>query len=98
MANHKSALKRIRSSEKKRVRNRLVRSKTRTEVKKARTAIQAGDVENARQATLEAIRTLDKAAVKGVLHRNNAARRRGNSGPEGGSEAVTGVRPLPAGP
>ncbi|MBI5957107.1 MAG: 30S ribosomal protein S20 [Chloroflexi bacterium] len=76
MANHKSALKRIRSSEKKRVRNRLVRSKTRTEVKKARTAIQAGDVENARQATLEAIRTLDKAAVKGVLHRNNAARRK----------------------
>lgn len=76
MANHKSALKRIRSSEKKRVRNRLVRSKTRTEVKKARTAIQTGDVENARQATLEAIRTLDKAAVKGVLHRNNAARRK----------------------
>ena len=76
MANHKSALKRIRSSERKRVRNRLVRSKTRTEVKKARTAIQGGDLENARQATLEAIRTLDKAAVKGVLHRNNAARRK----------------------
>lgn len=76
MANHKSALKRIRSSEKKRVRNRLVRSKTRTEVKKARTAIQGGDVETARQATLEAIRTLDKAAVKGVLHRNNVARRK----------------------
>jgi small subunit ribosomal protein S20 len=76
LANHKSALKRIRSSEKKRVRNRLVRSKTRTEVKKARTAIQGGDVETARQATLEAIRTLDKAAVKGVLHRNNVARRK----------------------
>jgi small subunit ribosomal protein S20 len=76
LANHKSALKRIRSSEKKRVRNRLVRSKTRTEVKKARTAIQTGDVASARQATLEAIRTLDKAAVKGVLHRNNVARRK----------------------
>ncbi len=76
MANHKSALKRIRSSERKRVRNRLVRSHARTEVKKARTAIQGGDVADAREATLEAIRTLDKAAVKGVIHKNNAARRK----------------------
>jgi small subunit ribosomal protein S20 len=76
LANHKSALKRIRSSEKKRVRNRLVRSRARTEVKKAQTLIQGGDLENARQATLEAIRTLDKAAVKGIVHKNNAARRK----------------------
>lgn len=76
MANHKSALKRIRSSERKRVRNRVFRSRARTEIKKARVLIQDGDLEKARQATLEAIRTLDKAAVKGILHRNNVARRK----------------------
>jgi len=76
LANHKSALKRIRSNEKKRLRNRMVRSKARTEIKKARVLIQEGDLEKARQAALEAIRTLDKAAVKGILHPNNAARRK----------------------
>ena len=77
MADHKSALKRIRSSEKKRQRNRVVRSRTRTEVKKARAALEGGDVNNAVLATREAIRELDKAVTKGVLHRNNAARRKG---------------------
>ncbi|NLX09071.1 MAG: 30S ribosomal protein S20 [Chloroflexi bacterium] len=76
MANHKSALKRIRSNERKRVRNRIVRSRARTEMKKARTLLDNGAVEEARAATLEAIRTLDKAAVKGILHPNNVARRK----------------------
>ena len=76
MANHKSALKRIRSSEKKRQRNRVFRSRARTEIKKARTYIESADLENSRQATLDAIRTLDKAAVKGILHPNNVARRK----------------------
>jgi small subunit ribosomal protein S20 len=76
LANHKSALKRIRSSERKMVRNRTFRSKARTEVKKARALIQTGNAADARQATLEAIRTLDKAASKGILHANNAARRK----------------------
>lgn len=76
MANHKSALKRIRSSEKKRVRNRIVISKARTEIRDARDAITAGSVKDAKTATLEAIRTLDKAVSKGILHSNNAARRK----------------------
>jgi len=76
LANHKSALKRIRSNERKRVRNRIVRSRARTEMKKARTLLDNGAVEEARAATLEAIRTLDKAAVKGILHPNNVARRK----------------------
>jgi small subunit ribosomal protein S20 len=76
LANHKSALKRIRSSEKKRQRNRIFRSKARTEVKKARASMDQGDLQTARAATLEAIRTLDKAAVKGIVHPNNAARRK----------------------
>lgn len=76
VANHKSALKRVRSSERKRQRNRLVRSRVRTEVKKARQSIEAGSVAEAREATLEAVRQLDKAVSKGVMHANSAARRK----------------------
>lgn len=76
LAHHKSALKRIRSNERKRLRNRVFRSRARTEIKKARVLIESGDIENARQAVVQAIRTLDKAAVKGILHRNNVARRK----------------------
>ncbi len=76
MANHKSALKRIRTSERKHARNRIFISRARTEIKTARIEIDGGDVEAARQATVAAIRTLDKAASKGILHKNNAARRK----------------------
>ena len=76
MANHKSALKRIRTSARKQIRNRVFISRARTEIKTARTDIKAGNLEQARKATLEAIRTLDKAASKGILHKNNAARRK----------------------
>jgi small subunit ribosomal protein S20 len=69
-------LKRVRSSERKRLRNRAVRSTTRTMVKKARTTLEQGDLEAARQAIREAVRTLDKAVSKGVIHRNSAARRK----------------------
>ncbi len=74
MANHKSALKRIRSNERKRIRNRMVRSRARSFVKSARTAIAGGDTATARQATQVAIQELDKAVSKGVIHPNNAAR------------------------
>lgn len=76
MANHKSALKRIRSNERKRIRNRLVRNRTRTFVKKAQAEISTGAAPDAREATLAAIRELDKAVSKGVLHKNTAARRK----------------------
>ncbi len=76
MANHKSAIKRIRTSERRRIRNRVFISRARTEIKQARAAIAGGDLNAARQATLDAIRVLDKAASKGILHRNNAARRK----------------------
>ena len=75
MANTKSAIKRIRTNEKRRVRNRAVRSRVRSLLKTARTAVTApGD--DARAAVLQAIRTLDKAVTKGVLHRNTAARKK----------------------
>ncbi|NDJ78250.1 MAG: 30S ribosomal protein S20 [Chloroflexi bacterium] len=76
MANHKSALKRVRSSERKRQRNRVVRSRARTEIRKALTHIENGDLEEARAATQAAVRTLDKAAGKGILHKNNTSRRK----------------------
>ncbi len=77
MANTKSAIKRIKQNEKRRTRNRVYRGRARTYVKKARLAIENGDLDNARAATLEAISALDKAAQKGVLHDNNASRRKG---------------------
>lgn len=77
MANHKSAIKRIRTSERRRLRNRLVVTSTRTAIKKARAAIQASSTVNeAREDVVDAIRKLDKAASKGILHKNNAARRK----------------------
>jgi small subunit ribosomal protein S20 len=56
------------------MRNRAVKSATKTAVKKANAAILSGDLNAAREATREAIVALDKAAQKGVLHANNAAR------------------------
>ena len=76
MANIKSAIKRNKQNEKLRLRNRIYVGRARTFVRKARTAIEDGEVEDARQATLVAIRALDKAAEKGILHKNNASRRK----------------------
>ena len=76
MANHKSALKRIRSSEKRRQRNRIVRGSTRTSVKKARVSLTGKDMAVAESAVQDAVSSLDKAAAKGVIHKNNAARRK----------------------
>lgn len=76
MANTASALKRIRSNERKRVRNKLTRTRARSAIRKARENLEAASPEEARKATLEAIRQLDKAAEKGVIHKNNAARRK----------------------
>ena len=72
MANTKSALKRIRQNERRRVRNRAIRSKVRGVVKTARAA--EGPPQAA--AVLEAIRALDRAVSRGVIHRNTAARKK----------------------
>ncbi len=76
MANHKSAIKRIRQSEKRRIHNRIYRNRARTLVKKARTSINSNDLEQARVETATAIRDLDKAASRGIIHKRNAARRK----------------------
>jgi small subunit ribosomal protein S20 len=76
MANIKSAEKRARQNVVRRERNRVLRSSARTSIKKARSAIADGDQASAAQAVRSAERALDKAAQKGVIHANNAARRK----------------------
>jgi small subunit ribosomal protein S20 len=76
LANNKSAEKRIRVAEQKRVRNRPFRSAARTYVKKAELAVRAGDQEAAAAAVGNAISMLDRVASKGIIHKNNAGRRK----------------------
>ena len=76
MANIKSQKKRILTAEKARVRNRAVRSELKTAVKDVRKAIEAGDAEAAQTAANKAGRLLDKAASKGIIHKNQAADRK----------------------
>ena len=72
----RSAAKAHRQSLKRRLRNRIVRSATKTIVKNAEAAIAAGDPEAARLAVRAALSKLDRAAKKGVVHANAAARRK----------------------
>jgi len=76
MANHKSAIKRIRQALKHREYNRAYRTRARSFVKKARVAISSSNIQSAEEATRVAIRDLDRAASKGVIHARNAARRK----------------------
>jgi small subunit ribosomal protein S20 len=76
VANIKSQKKRVLTNEKARQRNRAVKSSLKTAVKKVHTAIDAGDMDAASAAALDASRQLDKAASKGVIHKNQAANRK----------------------
>ncbi len=75
MPNTKSAIKMVRVAERRRLRNRAVRSSVRTYVRKAERAI-VTVADDTLEAVKTAIRALDKAATKGVIHRNNASRRK----------------------
>jgi small subunit ribosomal protein S20 len=76
VANIKSQIKRIGQNEKRRVRNKAVKSELKTAVRRFREAADAGDAETARTALRSASRLLDKAASKGVIHANQAANRK----------------------
>jgi small subunit ribosomal protein S20 len=76
LANIKSQIKRNRQNEKRRVRNRTIRGAARTAVAQARNAFTEGTPET-KEAVLKAISMLDQAAGKGVIHPNNASRRKG---------------------
>ncbi len=75
MANHKSAEKRIRQAPKRAARNAMIRKTMRTFIKRVRAAVESKDGETAKVALAEAIRKIDKAATKGVIHKNQASRR-----------------------
>lgn len=76
MANIKSAKKRIRTNERDRQRNQAVRSKVRSYVKKVLAAVDAKDEAKVKELAPVALSAIDKAASKGVLHPNNAARKK----------------------
>lgn len=76
MANIKSAIKSIRSDVRKTARNKPVRSSLKTYIKGAVTEIQGGDQEASQEAVRLAVSKLDKAAQKGIIHKNQAARRK----------------------
>ncbi len=75
MANTRSAMKRIKQNEKHRLRNRAARSTIRSALKTARTAA-AEKSPQSKEVVLEAIRVLDRAVSRGIIHRNTAARKK----------------------
>jgi small subunit ribosomal protein S20 len=76
LANTKSAKKRIRQNEKRGVRNKAVLSRTRTYIKQAFQTIESAEFDAADEAVKTAVREIDRAVSKGVLHPNNGARRK----------------------
>ena len=75
MANIRSQIKRNRQNEKRRLRNKAVRSELKTRIKTAVVTAESG-AENSEEALRLAVKKLDKAAAKGVIHKNQAARRK----------------------
>ena len=76
MANIKSAKKRIRVIAKKTLRNRIIKSQTKTAIKKFIAAVESGDKDLAKAALIRAVSAIDKAMTKGVFHKNNASRKK----------------------
>ncbi|MGW1198980.1 30S ribosomal protein S20 [Streptomyces sp. NPDC002536] len=76
MANIKSQIKRNKTNEKARLRNKAVKSSVKTAIRAAREAVLAGDAEKATAAVRLAGKKLDKAASKGVMHKNAAANKK----------------------
>ena len=76
MPTTKSAQKQVRVTERRQLRNKSIRSRCKTNITKAQRLILAGDLEAAQTAVVVATSSLDKAAEKGIIHPNNAARRK----------------------
>ncbi|HHO54727.1 MAG TPA: 30S ribosomal protein S20 [Deltaproteobacteria bacterium] len=75
MAHHKDAIKRIKQNEKQRTRNRHYRTKMRNQIKRLRGAVESGNTETAQTELRAAVSIIQRLASKGVIHRNQAARR-----------------------
>lgn len=76
MANHRSAAKAARQAQRRQLRNRSMKSSVKTYVKRAEGLISSNQLVEAETAVLQAVRALDRASKKGVLHDNNVARRK----------------------
>ncbi len=76
MANLKSAIKRVRTNDTKRLRNQAFKSEMRSQIKNVETLIEANDVENAKVAFQTASRKIDKTVQKGIIHKNNGNRQK----------------------
>ncbi len=78
MANHKAALKSIRQDAKRHERNKAACSQVKTAMKDVLSKVEAKQAQEAREALKSTIRIIDKACTKGILHKNNAARKKSN--------------------
>ena len=76
MPNTRSARKQVRVTQRRRLRNKSIQSLCKTNITKAERLIFSGELESAQEAAVAAISSLDRAAEKGVIHPNNAARRK----------------------
>jgi small subunit ribosomal protein S20 len=76
MANIKSAKKRIKTAEVRTLRNKMVKTSVKNSIKKYETALESGKLDDAKSALSEATHVIDKAAAKGVIHKNAAARKK----------------------
>lgn len=75
MANHKSALKRARQNEVKKIRNKGYKTRVKKAVKEVRTALSDDSVDQAKKSFVKTVSIIQKAASKGVIHRNQASRK-----------------------
>ena len=75
MASHKSALKRAKQDEGKRIRNKSYKTKVKKAIKEVRTAVANNSAEQGRQNLVKAVSIIQKTASKGIIHKNQAARK-----------------------
>ncbi|RLB10400.1 MAG: 30S ribosomal protein S20 [Deltaproteobacteria bacterium] len=75
MPNHKSALKRMRQNEKRRLRNKSYKTRVKNIIKKVKFFVEKKDIENATKTLSEAVSLIQKVAGKGIIHKNNASRK-----------------------
>ena len=75
MPNHKSALKRMRQNEKRRLRNKAYKTRVKNMIKKVKFFVEKKDLENAIKSLSEATSLIQKVAAKGIIHKNNASRK-----------------------
>jgi len=73
--NHKSALKRMRQNEKRRLRNKSYKTRVKNIIKKVKFFVEKKDIENATKTLSEAVSLIQKVAGKGIIHKNNASRK-----------------------